>query len=368
MRILFSGYPSPFVGGGEVSALTLVKKLAQEHDVTTFGILPAQLPKEADLPDRITLYKVDLPHLLTRRLFPYHLRTLLLELVASNMLSNLIGNVQPELVIAQEPAIRVSRRQKARVLMFVRSYDYWFSSFYPSWWKRVYNEPFTRFRSRRNLTILQEADLVLANSKFTAKKLYKVGIKTGVVYPFIDLSSYEAPRDGRGEFILFASRTYLKGVDIVLQIAKELPDQKFVIVGSITESLKEEIRRHKNVELRGFCYNMQDVYAKAKIVLVPSLSEESFGRIPIEAGINGIPTVASNRGGLPESVGEGGILIKDIWDIEKWIGAIERLDNPKTHVEFSEKAIENAKRLGFEKTFQEFKELVDTSLNLPEPL
>jgi len=367
MRILFSGYPSPFVGGGQISALTLLKRLAQQHEVTAFGI-PGQPPRDRTIPDRMGLYKQALPYLLGKRLFPYDLRILLMEIIAGNSLSKLIEKTQPELIIVQEPAVEIPRRWKTKTLVFVRYYDYWFNPFYSSWWKRIYNEPFSRFRSRRNLAILQEAHLVLANSKFTAKRLYEVGIEAEVVYPFIDLSSYKVPRTCRGDFILFIGPTYLKGVNIVLQIAKKLPGHKFLIVGSISQSLEKQIRCYENIELRCFCDDMKEVYAKGRIVLAPSICEEAFGRIPIEAGISGIPTIASNRGGLPESVGEGGILIKDVWDIGEWTRAIEELDDPKTYKELSERAMENAQRFGLKKTFQGFKELIDASFNLPEPL
>ena len=113
---------------------------------------------------------------------------------------------------------------------------------------------------------------------------------------------------------------------------------------------------------------MREVYEKVKIVLVPSASDEPFGRVPVEAGINGIPTIASNRGGLPESVGEGGILIKDIWNIEEWIRAIEKLNDPEVYKEVSQKAMQGAEKFDFEKTFQEFRQVVNASLGLPEPL
>jgi len=366
MRILFSGYPSPFLGGGALSALTLLKRLAQKHEVIAFGVI-ADTSRKEELSCGIKLYEQKLPYLLRRRFLPYHLRILLMEIIAGNMLSKLIEKIQPELIIVQEPAVQIPRKWKAKILVFVRCYDYWFNPFFRSWWKRIYNEPFNRFRSRRNLAILQEADSVLANSKFTAKALNQVGIEAEVLYPFIDLSSYKVPEASR-EFMLFVNPRYLKGVDIVLQIAKTLPDQKFLIVGSINQSFKRRIRRYKNVELRGWCDDMREVYEKAKIVLVPSVSEESFGRVPIEAGISGIPTIASNRGGLPESVGEGGILIKDIWNIEEWIRAIEKLNDPKVYKELSQKAIENAEKFDSEKTFREFKEIVGASLDLPEPL
>lgn len=366
MRILFSGYPSPFLGGGAISALTLLKKLAQKHEVIACG-MTAHPSRKEELSCRIKLYEQKLPCLLRRRFLPSYLKILLIEIIAEKITCRLIEEIQPDLIIMQEPAIRILTRRKAKILVFVRHYNYWLAGFYPSWWSRIYNEPFNRVRGRRNLKILREADLVLANSKFTAQALNQVGIEAKVVYPFIDLSSYKV-REGSREFILFIHPTYLKGADIVFQIAKRLPDQKFMIVGSVNQGLKRRIEHYNNVELLGWCDDMKEVYEKAKIILVPSVSEEPFGRVPVEAGISGIPSIASNRGGLPEAVGEGGILIKDIWNIEEWVRAIERLDDPKVYKELSQKAIENAEKFDFEKTFREFKEIVNVSLCLPELL
>ena len=53
----------------------------------------------------------------------------------------------------------------------------------------------------------------------------------------------------------------------------------------------------------------RDFYRVSQILLMPSLWNESFGRVPVEAMINGIPVLASDRGSLPEVIGEAGFLI-----------------------------------------------------------
>ena len=51
------------------------------------------------------------------------------------------------------------------------------------------------------------------------------------------------------------------------------------------------------------------VFARTKLLLMPSLWLESFGLVAAEAMLNGIPVLASNRGALPETIGSAGFLL-----------------------------------------------------------
>jgi glycosyltransferase involved in cell wall biosynthesis len=79
-------------------------------------------------------------------------------------------------------------------------------------------------------------------------------------------------------------------------------------------------------------------YQDSKIVLMPSLSWESFPRVAVEALINGIPVSGSNRGGLPETLQEAGFLfdipqrytpqtrlVPTAEEVAPWIDALIRL-------------------------------------------
>src|SRR4029077_5898603 len=46
-----------------------------------------------------------------------------------------------------------------------------------------------------------------------------------------------------------------------------------------------------------------DYFALTRILLVPSVWEEPFGRVAAEAMINGIPPLVSDRGSLPDVIG-----------------------------------------------------------------
>jgi glycosyltransferase involved in cell wall biosynthesis len=43
--------------------------------------------------------------------------------------------------------------------------------------------------------------------------------------------------------------------------------------------------------------------------------------VAVEAQSCGIPIIASARGGLPEAVGDGGLLIEDYRNVEAWVAA-----------------------------------------------
>jgi len=60
-------------------------------------------------------------------------------------------------------------------------------------------------------------------------------------------------------------------------------------------------------------------------VLMPSVWEESWGRVVSEAQVSGIPALASNTGGLPEAVGPGGMLVDRQADLSDWLHALSQL-------------------------------------------
>ncbi len=55
------------------------------------------------------------------------------------------------------------------------------------------------------------------------------------------------------------------------------------------------------------------------------------GRVALEAMLSDVPVIASRTGGLPESVGDGGILIDDFSNVDEWVNAIRLLDDVKEH-------------------------------------
>src|SRR6185369_5632395 len=65
----------------------------------------------------------------------------------------------------------------------------------------------------------------------------------------------------------------------------------------------------------------RDEYIRhATVLLLPSL-HEGFGRTALEAMSAGVPVIASNRGAIPEVVGDAGLLL-DPYGSEEWVKGI----------------------------------------------
>jgi glycosyltransferase involved in cell wall biosynthesis len=93
-------------------------------------------------------------------------------------------------------------------------------------------------------------------------------------------------------------------------------------------------------------HQREQLYRDASMVVLPSF-EEGFGMPALEAMTIGVPVIASNRGALPEVVGDAGLLV-DAEDIGGFANAMERLLQDQTLssrcVEFG---IERARRFSW---------------------
>ena len=58
--------------------------------------------------------------------------------------------------------------------------------------------------------------------------------------------------------------------------------------------------------------NLNKIMKRSSIIVIPSIWEEPFGLVAAEAMSYGTAIIASNVGGLPEIIGNNGILIKKI--------------------------------------------------------
>ncbi|WP_156896390.1 glycosyltransferase [Aestuariibacter salexigens] len=172
----------------------------------------------------------------------------------------------------------------------------------------------------------------ISNSEFTRKRLLqKYGLESMMIPPLVESADYVTKTCRK--YVLFVNPNKEKGLDIAIKLAELNPDIPFLFLESwILDEKKIKVIKSKiacvnNINFMRATGEMRAIYSKTKLAIIPSRVEEAWGRIATEAHFNGIPVIASNIGGLPESVGPGGILIDNSKDdyLEQWNDALTTL-------------------------------------------
>jgi len=190
----------------------------------------------------------------------------------------------------------------------------------------------------------------VANSRFTADKYQNAfGINPSVIYPVISADRYRTKTTR--ENVTFINPHPLKGRDIALGIARLCTEISFTFVEAWRLSyvhrhhLMQKLKTLPNVTLLPPQDDMRAVYGKCSVLLAPSVWQEAYGRVATEAQLSGIPIVASSRGGLPEAVGPGGILLDPEQPIADWAAAVRKLwQDGRLYEELSAAALAYAER------------------------
>jgi len=152
-------------------------------------------------------------------------------------------------------------------------------------------ERFNRFiRKFLDKTNFNNANLVLANSIYAKNIISKTYHRESLVaYPGVD-TDFFSPINCRKDIDIFyiGSREAIDGFDLLAKALCKLP-RKIVLKTKMHEDgwiPKEKIR---------------DYYRRSKIVVCLAINEP-FGSVPLEAMSCGIPVIAVNSGGYPETV------------------------------------------------------------------
>jgi len=176
----------------------------------------------------------------------------------------------------------------------------------------------------------------LANSDFTAARYAATyGVEAGVLNPLIQAARYAV--ESSRERVLFVNPHPLKGVDIALELAAACPDIPFDFVESWTlpeaqkAALVAKAKALSNITLHPSTNDMRVHYGRARILLIPSRWEETWGRVASEGHVSGIPALATRIGGLGEAVGPGGMLLAQSAPAAEWVAALRRMWDDKAH-------------------------------------
>jgi glycosyltransferase involved in cell wall biosynthesis len=161
-------------------------------------------------------------------------------------------------------------------------------------------------------------DAVLVASHFAAEHYRKpLGLRCTVLPNLVDHPRVRA-LERRPTYVVSVNPTIEKGVGVFARIADELgrrrPDIPFLVVEargneSDVASCGLDLRVHGNVFFLEHTDEPRRFWSVAKLCLLPSLVPENQPLVAIEAMLNGVPVLGSDRGGIPETLGKSGSVL-----------------------------------------------------------
>ncbi len=140
----------------------------------------------------------------------------------------------------------------------------------------------------------------------------KVGLVSTPLEPPLEWASVVAPADARA-FVTFVNPSPHKGLLLFARLADMLgaarPDIPILVVqsghtaGSLNAIPGVDFSKYPQIMAAPPVPTPAEYFALTRILVVPSVWEEPFGRVAAEAMVNGIPALVSDRGSLPAVVG-----------------------------------------------------------------
>lgn len=178
----------------------------------------------------------------------------------------------------------------------------------------------------RDRSVFEDADHILCVSQ-SLRDLLGLGDDPRVLVTgsLVDPARYRVADDARApECVLFVNPSPDKGLSLFAALAalseREGRAHRFLVVqsrGTWAQALRvfPDLARRDNIEVLPAQPEMRGVYARAWAVIFPSVWPEPSGRVPIEAGLNGIPVLAHDVGGVRETLPDGATLFEPPPDV-----------------------------------------------------
>ncbi len=122
----------------------------------------------------------------------------------------------------------------------------------------------------------------------------------------------------------------VKGISIFIDLARAFPEHAFGALPGwgTTQVDLAELAKLPNVTVLSSVRKIEEVLARTRILLMPSLWFEGFGLIAMEAMLRGVPVIASDTGGLVEAKRGTGFVVP-VKPVERYEAVFDERNMPK---------------------------------------
>lgn len=180
-----------------------------------------------------------------------------------------------------------------------------------------------------------------------------------------EVDEMNSMESGRIRLLYLGRVERAKGVSILLEVIKGMNQVELYLGGRIhdpvIQKMVDDNMYPSNIHFLGFV-NPVEAMKSVDAVIVPSMWNEPFGRVVIEAYQQGKPVIASQRGGIPEivKVGETGFLFEPS-EPDSLRSILEEISHrPNILIEMGMKAREFAKEFGQREVSMKYLEVYNT--------
>lgn len=150
------------------------------------------------------------------------------------------------------------------------------------------------------------------------------------------------PASGKTEYRIgvVGRITPIKGhaffIQAIARVIRMFPKIKVLIVGDAPDdkpeyrknlkALTQKLEIEKYIEFLGSRHDMPEIMSGLDLLVLPSIGQEAFGRVIIEAGATGVPVIATRIGGAVDIIEDGktGLLVKP-GDIMEMVDSVIKL-------------------------------------------
>jgi glycosyltransferase involved in cell wall biosynthesis len=201
---------------------------------------------------------------------------------------------------------------------------------------------------------------IITRYPFVQQKLVVIPNGVDLEYKDADLRGFNTVKPR----LLQVGTSHNKNLETVIEAVRDL-SCTLVIVGELTKSQQESIRKH-GIEMENHSHvdmpGLRKLYESADIVVFVS-THEGFGLPVIEAQALGKPVITSMMASLPEVAGNGSLFIQNAYNPREIREAIERIrDDENLRNELVARGYENVKRFDYDQMVNAYMKLY-TQLN-----